>query len=57
MHLTRLGGAILAAFGLIAIAGKANVEPALAYVLLIAGVIGFLVIPRMLASRWRSPPE
>ncbi len=57
MHLTRLGGAILAAYGMIGIAGKADMGPALAYALLIAGVIVFLIVPRMLAKRWRSPPE
>ncbi|RPF71987.1 hypothetical protein [Aurantiacibacter spongiae] len=53
--MTRLGGAMLAIFGLLALNGKLAVPAALGWIALVAGVLAFLVVPLMMARRWRTP--
>ncbi len=55
ISLVRLGGAILAAIGLLSVAGAIEWVPqAIAYMCVIAGLFGTLIAPRLLARRWRS---
>ena len=56
ISLVRLGGAALAAVALLSIARAIDWIPAgLDYALLVLGLLGTLVAPRLLARRWRSP--
>lgn len=58
ISLMRLTGAILAVFGLVAIAGKVPaVPPFIGYVLLVMGLVDFLIVPRWLAIKWKSPTD
>lgn len=56
ISLIRLSGAVMAAFGLVVIAGALPSIPiAAGYISLIVGVVDFLVIPRWLVSIWKTP--
>lgn len=53
----RVGGVVMAILGLL-IAEARIPGPAWAgYLLLAAGLAGVFLVPRMLARRWRSPPQ
>ena len=58
LGLIRLGGVALAFLG-VAIIAKRLVEPAeiIGGVLLFIAAIDVLVVPVLLAKRWRTPPE
>lgn len=55
LNLVRLSGAVLVALGA-ANVGKRWIEPAdaIGTALLLLGALGILVVPRLLARRWRS---
>ena len=55
LSLVRLGGAVLLTAGLIALGGKLPLPPVLAAVLVGLGIGGFIVLPRQLSRRWKSP--
>ena len=56
MTLARLSGAALAMFGLVITAGRfEGVPPAAGYVMLLVGLVDIVLVPRMLARRWRTP--
>lgn len=58
LGLMRLGGAVLIAIGVLILNDKFPPLPEiLGYIALIAGVIGLLLIPQLLYSRWRTPPD
>lgn len=55
---TRLAGAVLLMLGLVATSGRfAGLPREAGLVLALAGAFGFAIAPRLLARRWRSPPE
>ena len=53
----RLTGALFVALGLAVSAGRLTVSPGVGWPLVLGGVALFLLVPRALARRWRSPPE
>ncbi len=57
LALTRFAGMFLAIFGIIITAGNSDLPVWLGYVLALAGLVSFFYVPKMLAKRWRSPPE
>ncbi len=57
ISLARLAGALGVLLGLPMVAGNLPPSPALGIVLVIAGMMGFFFLPKLLARRWRSPPE
>lgn len=58
LSVLRFGGVAIALTG-ISIVAKRWIEPAdiLGPVLIVVGVIDVLVLPVILAGRWRSPPD
>lgn len=57
ISLTRLAGALLLMFGIVAANGRMDGLPREAGIVLVfLGAFGFAIAPRMLARRWRSPP-
>lgn len=58
ISLIRISGAFMVAFGLVVIGGALPRIPIFAgYISLIIGVVDFLVIPRWLASLWKTPDD
>lgn len=57
LNLVRLSGAVMLTFGLLAVAGALPALPTIVgYALVVIGLVDFLVVPVMLARRWRTPP-
>lgn len=52
---TRFVGALLVAVGVAISAGRLAVPPVFGWPLVLGGVALFLLVPRALARRWRSP--
>jgi hypothetical protein len=54
----RWTGLVLVVFGLLVITGRAGIDfpREAAYVLVVVGLIDALIMPTVLARRWRSPP-
>ena len=57
MQGTRLISLAAALLGVVIISGRLLDAPALGYVLLVAGAVGFFLLPALLAKRWREPDE
>lgn len=57
LSLVRLSGALTVALGLVISAGRLALPPAAGWPLVLGGVALFLLVPRALARRWRTPPE
>lgn len=55
LSLARLAGALLTALGLVVSAGRLSVPPAVGWPMVLGGIVLFLLLPRALARRWRSP--
>jgi hypothetical protein len=55
IHLMRWSGVALVVFGLVVLSGRIAFPKELAYVLLLVGLVDTLVMPAVLARRWRSP--
>lgn len=55
ISLTRLSGAVLVILGMIALAGRIELDETLAWALIIAGAAGFFFVPLFLYRRWRTP--
>jgi len=56
--LARISGAALALLGMVITAGRfEGVPPVAGYALLLIGLVDILLVPRMLARRWRTPPQ
>ncbi len=54
----RLGGVAMLVIGLMVVAGRITAIPPVAgYALVLIGLADFLIVPRLLARRWRSPRE
>jgi hypothetical protein len=58
MHVMRWTGVALVVFGLLVITGHAGTSfpREVAYVLVVVGLVDALIMPSVLARRWRSPP-
>ena len=57
MQLIRASGGALALLGLLIVAGKTAMPVAAGYALLLVGAVDLLVMPIILAKRWKSPGE
>ena len=55
LSLVRLAGALLVALGLVVSAGRLPVPTVVGWPMALGGVALFLLVPRALARRWRSP--
>jgi hypothetical protein len=55
IHVMRWSGVALVVSGLLVLTGRIAFPKEIAYVLLIVGLAGTLVMPTVLARRWRSP--
>ena len=55
LQLMRLGGVLLVVGAVLILGGKLPAPPVLGYGLLLLGVFEFFALPKMLASRWKSP--
>jgi len=54
----RLSGAVMMVFGLVVTAGRLPDIPKLVgYALMAIGMIDFLIVPPLLAKKWRTPSE
>lgn len=53
----RLGGAALVIAGIMAMEGRLDWGREVGTVLAIAGLVDFFLVPRLLARRWKSPPQ
>jgi hypothetical protein len=58
LQAVRISGVLLALLGLLVVAGKIDLLPGWAGIILVAlGMIEMLIVPKLLASRWKSPPQ
>ena len=57
INIVRLASACVTLLGMAIAAGKIGDTPALGIVLIVLGMFGFFFAPKLLARRWRSPPE
>jgi len=58
LSLLRISGAVLMMLGVLVTSGRfTSVPPVAGYVLVAIGFLGFLLVPRALARRWRTPPD
>ncbi len=55
IQLMRLMGAALAILGVLIAGGKIDLPPLIGYVFVVIGMVDFLVMPKVLSRRWRSP--
>jgi hypothetical protein len=54
----RMSGAVMLVLGLVIIAGRLGDMPPIAgYILIAVGIAEFIVVPPILARKWRSPGE
>ncbi len=54
LSLVRLGGAACLTVGLVAMGGKIALPQATGAVLVLLGIVGFVILPRSLARKWKS---
>lgn len=57
IQLARWSGAALVFVGLLALAGRVEIPAFAGYILAIVGLIDALIVPTLLARRWKSPPQ
>lgn len=58
LTLLRISGAALMMFGVLVTSGRfTSIPPAAGYILVAVGFLDFLLMPRLLARRWRTPPD
>jgi hypothetical protein len=55
IHAMRWSGVALVVFGLLVLTGRIAFSKELACVLLVVGLLDTLIMPTVLARRWRSP--
>lgn len=55
ISLARIGGAAFLTLGLLALGGKVALPQPGAAALVAVGLLGFVVVPRHLARKWKSP--
>ena len=58
LNLVRLSGAIMLVIGLAVVAnGVFGLPVAAGYVLFLIGIVDFMLVPLLLAKRWKSPKD
>ena len=58
LNLIRLSGAIMLVIGLAVVAnGVFGLPVAAGYVLFLIGIVDFMLVPLLLAKRWKSPKD
>jgi hypothetical protein len=58
LNLVRLSGALMLAFGLAVIGrGFMDLPKPVGYILFFIGITDFLIVPLLLAKRWKSPQD
>lgn len=57
LTMLRLTGVVMALFGLMIIAGKIDVPKLAGYVLFVIGLADTMLVPPLLARRWRTPRQ
>jgi len=57
MNMLRLTGVFVALFGLAIIAGKLDLPREVGYVAFVVGLFDAMLLPPLLARRWKSPPQ
>lgn len=57
LQLMRVGGALLVMAGVLIASGRVPGPQVLGFGLLLFGMFEFFWLPRVLARRWKSPPE
>ncbi len=58
INIVRISGAIMLVLGLAIIArGVFDLPKAAGYVLFVVGIVDFMLVPLLLAKRWKSPKE
>lgn len=57
IQLMRWAGAAIAVFGLLVIYRKVDLPQEAGYVLFLVGLLDALIMPTLLARRWKSPPS
>lgn len=58
LNLVRISGAIMLVLGLAVIAnGVFDLPVAAGYALFVVGIFDFMVVPLLLAKKWKSPPN
>ena len=53
----RLIGAVLVVLGMLIVAGRIEASQSIGWLLIGFGIFDFFIFPRMLARRYRTPPE
>ena len=53
----QIGGAMMVLLGILIAAGRLAAPPVAGYALIVVGLVDFAIVPRLLARRWRTPPE
>ena len=56
IQLVRLVGLGLVIFGAMIVAGRVDQNPLVGSALMVIGLMDFLIVPRLLARRWKSRP-
>lgn len=57
ISLVRLSGAVFLTLGLFALGGKFDLPRPAALILILLGLLDFIVAPRFLARKWKSPQQ
>ena len=57
IQLARIVGVALVIVGILVVRGRIAVDPAIGYVLVVAGLIDTFAAPLFLARKWRTPPS
>ena len=57
LNLVRLTGLFAALFGLAIIAGKLDLPRELGYVAFVIGLFDAMLLPPLLARKWKTPPK
>jgi hypothetical protein len=57
LSVMRLAGAVIAAIGLLVLAGKLDLPREIGWPFVVVGIAEFLIVPLWLARRWKSPRE
>lgn len=57
IQIARVSGVALAWFGLMIIGGKFDLPPLAGYFFAVAGAVEAMVLPLLLARRWKTPSE
>lgn len=57
IQLLRAGGVLMVVIGVMGLGGRIDLPPVAAYVLAAVGIADVFLVPRLLARRWRTPPQ